>query len=364
MSEENGFSINENQLATPLMPDDIEKELMHLKELIAFREGVMKSRVKYGNMISAHKEGGKWVFLRRYSICKNRHMILLKKDQKRDKCPLCGEPVRIVEETPSDDVKELFFKLLDVQETAENLIAGSVVKFVEFQKFLVFIKGFGVVNSAKLIALLFPKRFEYNVNKARKYAGLAVMFVCPKCGYYYYGGESSNGKPAIPSKEGWRCPNDGTKLVGTAAKGVKYNREVKTFLLGVLAPSLKMAGGVYAGIIKNFKEEIQAKHPDWAKLKVEMTARRKAISILLAQLFAISLHYREGVPLSEAYKIVLGKQYDELKSHEDFIEAPITDYYVDTKSDKYKLMFEKTIEELGIDKNEVIGWLKRKKIIQ
>jgi predicted RNA-binding Zn-ribbon protein involved in translation (DUF1610 family) len=344
--------------------DSLDRELMHLKELIAFRDGIVESRVKYGNMLGAHKEGGKWVFIRRYSVCKNRHMILLKKDQKRDKCPLCGEPVRIVEETPSEDAKELFFKLLDLQETVDKLIAGSVVEFVEFEKFLAFIKGLGVINSAKLIANLFPKRFGYNVNKARKYAGLAVMFACPKCGYYYYGGESSNGKPAIQSKEGWRCPNDGTKLVGTAAKGVKYNREVKTFLLGVLAPSLKMAGGVYARIIRNFKEEIQAKHPDWAKLKVEMTARRKAISILLAQFFAISLHYREGVPLSEAYKIVLGKQYDELKEHKDFIEAPITDYYADIKSDKYKLMFEKTIEELGIDKNEVIEWLKRKKIIQ
>jgi len=356
MSKENGFD-DDNQLT-------IERELMHLKELLAYRGGVVDLRVKYGNMINAHKEGNKWVFVRRYSICKNKHKILLKQDQKRDKCPICNEPVTIMEETPSEDVKELFFRLLNEQETVEKLIAGSVVKFIEFKKFLVFIKGIGIVNAAKLIAFLFPERFEFNVNKARKYAGLAVMFQCPKCGYYYYGGESSNGKPAIPSEEGWRCPNDGTKLIGTSAKGVKYNREVKTFLLGVLAPNLKMAGGVYAGIIKNFKEEIQAEHPDWAKLKVEMTARRKAISILLSQLFAISLHYRKGVPLSEAYKVVLGKQYDVLKNHEDFVEAPITDYYIDVKSDKYKLMFEKTIEELGIDKNEVITWLKKKKIIQ
>ncbi len=71
------------------------------------------------------------------------------------------------------------------------------------------------------------------------------MFQCPKCGYYYYGGESS-GKPAVPSKEGWLCPVDGTKLVGIAARNVKYNRTVKTFLLGILANNLILAGGVYA----------------------------------------------------------------------------------------------------------------------
>jgi len=346
------------------MAEEIEKELSHLKELLVYRDGNVKLRVMLGNMIGARKEGGKWVFLKRYSICKNRHMILLKKDQKRDKCPLCGGPVQIIEETPSEDVKQQFFKLLDEQEIIEKLLAGSVTNFVEFQKFLVFVKGVGVVNSAKLLAYLFPPKFGYSVNKARKYSGLAVMFVCPKCGYYYYGGESSDGKPAVPSEEGWKCPNDGTKLVGKAARGVRYNREVKAFLLGVLAKNLKMAGGVYSGIIKSFREEVGAKHPDWPKRKAEMTAERKAVSLFLSQYFAVSLHYREGVPLSEAYKVVLGKQYDVLKNHEDFIEAPITDYYTDVKSDKYKAVFEKTIEELGINREEVITWLKRKKIIQ
>ncbi len=94
------------------------------------------------------------------------------------------------------------------------------------------------------------------------------------------------------------------------------------------------------------------------------TAIRKAISLLLSQYFAISLHYREGVPLSEAYKVVLGKEYEVLKKHEDFIDSPITDYYVDTKTAKYKAKFEKVIEELGINRDEVTTWLKKKKIIE
>ena len=76
------------------------------------------------------------------------------------------------------------------------------------------------------------------------------------------------------------------------------------------------------------------------------------------------LYYREGIPLSEAYKRVLGKEYEVLRKHEDFIEAPLTDYYVDVKSTSYKAKFEKVIKELGINRDEVITWLKKKKIIQ
>jgi len=341
-----------------------EKELMYLKDLVRFRDDQIKLRVALGNRIGAKKDKSGWVFLRRYTVCKNKHAILLKEDEKRDKCPICGEPVQIVEEIPSEDLIQRFYDLLRQQEIVEGLLANEVTKFPEFTHFLVFIKGVGVANSARLIAYAFPPQFRYNVNAFRKYAGLAVMFTCPKCGYYYYAGESSNGKPAVPSKQGWLCPIDGTKLVGTAARNVKYNREVKTFLLGILANNLIMAGGVYSKIIKSFKEDVATKHPDWPKLKVQRTAVRKVISLLVSQLYAMSLHYREGVPLSKAYEVVLGKEYKVLKEHEDFIEAPITDYYVDVKSDKYKAKFEKIIEELGIDRNEVITWLKKKKIIQ
>jgi predicted RNA-binding Zn-ribbon protein involved in translation (DUF1610 family) len=342
-----------------------EKDLEVLKDLVPFREGLTKLRVEFGNRIGAEKEGGRWVFRRRYTLCENKHMILLKEGEKRDKCPICGKPVNIIEETPSEDLIQRFYDLLDQQKIVEKLMAGIVTKFPEFTNFLVFIKGIGVANAARLIVYAYPPKFEFNVNKFRKYAGLAVMFQCPKCGYYFYAGESSNGKPAIPSKEGWLCPNDGTKLVGTSARGVRYNRIVKTFLLGILPTNLRLAGGVYAKIIKSFEEEVESKHPVWPKSRVQRTANRKAISLLLAQFYAVSLHYRKGVPLKEAYKIVLGKEYERLKSHSDFIEAPITDSLVDnTKSVKYEEAFERTIKELGINRDEVIEWFKKKKIIE
>ena len=341
-----------------------EKELVYLKDLVRFRDDQIKLRVSLGNRIGAKKNGNGWVFLRRYTVCKNKHEVLLKEDEKRDKCPVCGGPVQVVEETPSENLIQQFYSLLKQQEIVEGLIANEVTKFPEFVNFLAYIRGIGPANAARLLVYAFPPQFQYNVNKFRKYAGLAVMFQCPKCGYYYYAGESSNGKPAIPSKEGWLCPIDGTKLVGTAARNVKYNREVKTFLLGILANNLIMAGGVYSKIIKSFKEEVATKHPDWPKLRVQRTAIRKAISLLISQYFAVSLHYREGVPLHEAYKTVLGKEYEILKEHEDFIIYPITDYYVDIKTDKYKAKFEKVVEELGINKEEVITWLKKKKVIQ
>jgi len=341
-----------------------EKELVYLKDLVRFRDDQIKLRVSLGNRIGAKKNGNGWVFLRRYTVCKNKHAVLLKEDEKRDKCPICGEPVQVVEETPSENLIQQFYNLLKQQEIVEGLIANEVTKFPEFVNFLAYIRGIGPANAARLLVYAFPPQFQYNINKFRKYAGLAVMFQCPKCGYYYYAGESSNGKSAIPSKEGWLCPIDGIKLVGTAARNVKYNREVKTFLLGILANNLIMAGGVYSKIIKSFKEEVATKHHDWPKLRVQRTAIRKAISLLISQYFAVSLHYREGVPLHEAYKTVLGKEYEILKEHEDFIIYPITDYYVDIKTDKYKSKFEKVVEELGINKEEVITWLKKKKIIQ
>jgi len=337
---------------------------MYLKDLVAFRDDLIKLRIAFGNRIGAKKEKNDWVFLRRYSVCKNDHMILLKEDEKRDQCPLCSEPVKVVEERPSNDLVERFMELLKQQETVEGLIGDAVTKFPEFTKYLAFISGIGSANASRLLVYAYPPRFQYNINKFRKYAGLAVMFTCPKCGYYYYSGESSNGKPAVPSKDGWLCPNDGVKLIGTSARNVKYNRTVKTFLLGILANNLILAGGVYAKIIKSFKEEIVVKHPDWSKLKVQRTAVRKAISLLLSQYFAVSMHYHEGVPLTEAYKVVLGKEYEVLRKHDDFIVSPITDYYVDMKTTKYKATFQKTIEELGIDRDEVTTWLKKKKIIE
>jgi hypothetical protein len=341
-----------------------ERELMLLKDLVRYRDDIIKLRVSLGNRIGAKKSGNGWTFKKRYSICKNKHAVLLKEDEKREKCPICNSPVEIVEEEPSPELIQRFYDLLKQQELVEGLIANEVTKFPEFENHLTFIKGIGPANAARLIALAFPPQFGYDLNRFRSYAGLAVMFQCPKCGYWQYARKSSNGKPAIPSDQGWLCPNDNTKLVGTAARNVPFNREVKTFLLGVLANSLILANGVYAKVMKSFKEEVEEKHPDWPKRRVWLTSERKTISLLVSHHFAISLHYREGVPLSEAYKKVLGKEYEILRKHEDFIEAPLTDYYVDVKSTSYKAKFEKVIEELGINKDEVITWLKKKKVIQ
>ena len=341
-----------------------EPNIRWLKELVEIRDDIVKLMIQIGNRIGAKKKGSKWVFVRRYSVCPNHHEILIKEDEKRDKCPICGLPVKIVEEEPPPELVKMFLQLAQMRKEIEAVIGKEVLKYPEFTKFLVYIKGVGPLNGARLLAYLFPEKYEFIVSKARKDAGLAVMFTCPKCGYWYYGGDSSNGQPAVPSKEGWLCPVDGTKLVGTSAKGVKYNRKIKTFLLGVLGTSLIRARGVYTKIIKNFAEEVAKKHPDWPKVRVMRTAIRKAVSLLLSQYFAVSLHIRKGVPLKEAYKTVLGKVYDELSKHEDFVEALITDYYSDVKSDKILAEFKKVIREMGIDENEAIGWLKKKKIIQ
>ena len=64
-----------------------EKELIYSKDLTAFRDDLIKVRVSFGNRIGAKKDKNGWVFLRRYTVCKNKHAILLKEDKQRDKCP-------------------------------------------------------------------------------------------------------------------------------------------------------------------------------------------------------------------------------------------------------------------------------------
>ncbi len=61
---------------------------------------------------------------------------------------------------------------------------------------------------------------------------------------------------------------------------------------------------------------------------------------------------------------MLGKEYEVIRKHEDFIIGPVTDYYIDIKTTKYKAKFEKVIEELGINRDEVVEWLKKKKVIE
>jgi len=109
-----------------------EKDLVNLRDLVAFRDDLIKLRVAYGNRIGAKKEKNGWVFIRRYSVCKNNHLVLLKEDEKRDKCPICNEPVKIVEETPSDELVQRYMELLKQQEIVEGLIADAVTKFPEF----------------------------------------------------------------------------------------------------------------------------------------------------------------------------------------------------------------------------------------
>ncbi len=58
------------------------------------------------------------------------------------------------------------------------------------------------------------------------------------------------------------------------------------------------------------------------------------------------------------------REYEVIRKHEDFVVSPITDYYVDTKTTRYKAMYEKVLNELGVNKDEVITWLKKKKIIK
>jgi hypothetical protein len=103
--------------------------------------------------------------------------VLLKEDEKRDKCPICNEPVKIVEETPSDELVQRYMELLKQQEIVEGLIADAVTKFPEFTNFLAFIRGIGPANAARLLAYAYPPRYQYRVNAFRKYAGLAVMFM-------------------------------------------------------------------------------------------------------------------------------------------------------------------------------------------
>ncbi len=104
-----------------------EKELIYLKDLVRFREDLIKLRVALGNRIGAKKDKNGWVFLRRYTVCKNKHAVLLKEDEKRDKCPVCGEPVTVVEETPSDELIQRFYDLLNLTKSFKYISSFSLI---------------------------------------------------------------------------------------------------------------------------------------------------------------------------------------------------------------------------------------------
>ncbi len=55
-----------------------EKDLIYLRDLVAFRDDLIKIRVSLGNRLGAKKKNGNWFFLRRYSVCRNKHTVLLK----------------------------------------------------------------------------------------------------------------------------------------------------------------------------------------------------------------------------------------------------------------------------------------------
>jgi len=325
------------------------------------RETLQRARIVYGNMIGAKREGGKWKFVRYYSLCENKHKVFLKEGEKREVCPICKQKVVIYQEEPDEMLIEVFEKIdKEILKLLEAEISKNVTEYTEWQNFLVFVKGVGPTISAELVSILPPEKFSWNLAKLKSYAGIGIAGVCEKDNYLVYGSQAYKDRKPVANKPiNGNCPYCGSPLKWRAVNRgdpVKYHRQAKALLTYKLATSLMKAKGVYYQLYLKFKEEITRKHPDWNKAKINMTAVRKMLTVFLTAYLSISYSITHNVDYKTALVHVLGeKEYNILRTHKDFIDFPLLDDLIDTKRKTMKVnqTAKKTLERLGLDEDDL-----------
>jgi Transposase IS116/IS110/IS902 family. len=181
---------------------------------------IQKLRVSVNNRVAVSK----------YTVCPERHMIPLREGS-RDKCPLCGGEVSVVEVRPPS----ILVDVLGVLEEAERRLYRETLSLVRnhplWSEYLGRIRGVGAVTAAYLVTVLNPARFE-TPSKMWKYCGLHVV--------------------------------DGKAPRRVAGRRVDWNPEART-VMWKLGESFRMAGGFYKYMYRVFYEESTRKHPDWTK---------------------------------------------------------------------------------------------------
>jgi hypothetical protein len=204
----------------------------------------------------------------RFTVCKMRHMIPLKKDRSRDRCPVCGGPAEVVEVAPPKPVVMAYQYLAELEKLLERELEHHVEREPLYEAYLSRIKGVGVVTAAYLIYVLNPAKFE-TVSKMYKYTGLHVV----------------NGRAARKSDGG-------------------FSPKLKSRILFAARRFAGMVENVYTWFYWRVREEAERKHPDWTEGHIFMHSVRLTAKKMLSDWYVVG-RVMQGLPYRVPYPCVL-----------------------------------------------------------
>ena len=200
----------------------------------------------------------------RFSLCPNRHLIPM--TSPRDKCPICGAPVQIVEIKPPNVLVDVLAKLSTVEKELRRELERAVEGHPLYTQYLQYVRGVGATMAAYLITVLNPARFE-TVSKMWKYCGLHVV-----------NGKAPRRTPGQPT--GWN--------------------PVARTMMWRLGESFRMKGGFYKMLYHKLLEESLEKRPNWTKGHHVAHARRVTVKIFLAHWYIVG-RVLQGLPVRKPY---------------------------------------------------------------
>ena len=168
------------------------------------------------------------------------------------------------------------------------------------------VKGCGLINVAKVVALNGSVANQDTPSKLWRFAGLGM-------GQYYINGD---GKIVAPVKgrvydkeaKAWRVvfpeqpPDTHVEYrpdVALSGYGLPFNRRLKTACLQV-AESFMRADSPYRAVYDDAKEKYERDRPDWPPLRRHRAALRKMIKVWLVHLWE-TWRELEGLPTRPAY---------------------------------------------------------------
>ena len=199
--------------------------------------------------------------------------------------------------------------ILEVEINFSKIIEIEVKKHPLWDKFLAKVAGCGPIMSAVCIAYLDPTKAAH-ASAFWKYAGLDVVAVPQQDGTVKYEGRAKwhiEDRPYV-DREG----NPGLK------KGITYNPELKTRLLGVLGSSfLRTRGSYYGTIYYGYRARLDndERHADLSDIIKHRRATRYCVKCFLRDLW-VAWREVEGLPVTEPYEVAyLGKR----PHHYDFV---------------------------------------------
>jgi len=125
-------------------------KILTLSKILRTYYDVQKLRVAVENRVRPMK----------FTLCPNGHLIPLKSGE-RKRCPICGEPVKIVAQEPDPLLSEVAEKLVEIEKgLLYAYLERDVSEDLLWKIYLSKIKGIGPVLGDYLVRILNPARFD------------------------------------------------------------------------------------------------------------------------------------------------------------------------------------------------------------